>query len=136
MGWFLCVQAPFPGQGEGRRNMAHMSVWLCGFRFGTRITIRDSSLDQRVTEMLKSIKSRGEEAFAKFLRRKEKKARKKMQKARQETAEHVARLRARRLAKEAVEAADKKAAEEAAAEKAAAKNKEPSHLPQAHRTVH
>ena len=113
--------------------MAHTRVWLYGFRFGTRVTTRDSSLDQRITEMLKSIKSRGEEAFAKFLRHREKKARKKMQKARQETAEHVARLRARRLVKEAAEAADKKAAEEAVAERAAAKNKKPPHLPQAHR---
>ena len=56
--------------------MAHTSVWLYGLRFGTRITTRDSSFDQRITEMLKSVKSRGEEAFAKFLRHQEKKARK------------------------------------------------------------
>ena len=112
--------------------MAHTSVWLYGFRFGTRVTTRDSSLDQRITEMLKSIKSRGEEAFAKFNMQQWKKARKEKEKARQER-EHVARLRARRLVKEAAEAADKKAAEEAAAEKAAVKNKKPSRLPQAHR---
>ncbi len=92
--------------------MAHTSVWLYGLRFGTRITTRDSPLDQRITEMLKSIKSRGEEAFARFLRYQEKKARKEKEKARQERA-NVARLRYIRLAKEA-------------ADKEAAKNKKPS----------
>ncbi len=48
--------------------------------------------------MLKSVKSRGEEAFAKFLRHQEKKARKEKEKARQERA-HVAHLRGLRLAK-------------------------------------
>ncbi len=114
-GFFLCVQAPFPGKGEGRRKMAHTNVWLYGLRFGTRITTRDSSLDQKITEMLKSIKSRGEEAFAIYRRQQEKKARKEKEKARQERA-NVARLRWLRLAKEA-------------ADKEAAKNKKPSQLP-------
>ncbi len=95
--------------------MAHTSVWLYGLRFGTRITTRDSSLDQKITEMLKSIKSRGEEAFAIYRRQQEKKARKEKEKARQERA-NVARLRWLRLAKEA-------------ADKEAAKNKKPSQLP-------
>ncbi len=62
--------------------------------------------------MLKSVKSRGEDAFAKFLRYQEMKARKEKEKARQER-EHVAHLRGLRLAKEA-------------ADKEAAKNKKPS----------
>ena len=86
-------------------------------------------LKQRITEMLKSVKSRAEQQFT-ATQKKGKKALKEKDKARQERAEHVASLRALRLAKEA---ADKKAAEKAAAEKAAAKNKKPSRLPQAHR---
>ncbi len=52
--------------------------------------------------MLKLVKSRGEEAFAKFLRHQEMKARKEKEKARQER-ENVARLRYIRLAKEAAD---------------------------------
>ena len=69
---------------------------------------------QMITEVMKSVKSRVEEAFAKFLRYQEMKARKEKEKARQERA-NVARLRYIRLAKEA-------------ADKEAAKNKKPSQL--------
>lgn len=82
--------------------------------------------------MLKSVKSRAEEQFAKT-QKKDKQALKEKEKERQERAAHVASLKALRLAKEA---ADNEAAEKAAAEKAAAKgkkSKKPSRLPQAHR---
>jgi len=70
---------------------------------------------QRITEMLKSVKSRAEEQFA-ATQKKNKQALKEKEKVRQERAEQVASLRAQRLAKEA---ADKKAD----AEKAEAKKK-------------
>ena len=67
-------------------------------------------------------RQRAKDAFAMYRRQQEKKARKEKEKARQERA-HVAHLRGLRLAKEA-------------ADKEAAKNKKPSQLPKAHRTVH
>ena len=82
---------------------------------------------QMITEVMKSVKSRAEEAFAMFDRQQDKKAREKMFKARQERAEHAAHLRGLRLAKEAdlKEAADKEAA----------KIIKPSQLPKAHRNT-
>ncbi|MAF96013.1 MAG: hypothetical protein CMM60_09710 [Rhodospirillaceae bacterium] len=57
--------------------------------------------DQIITEMMKLVKSRAEEAFAMFNRQQEKETRKEKKKVRQEKAEHVAGLRGLRLAKEA-----------------------------------
>jgi len=97
-----------------------------------------------ITEMVKSIKTRAEEAFASFNRHQEKKARNKMFKARQERAEHAAHLRGLRLAKEAdlKEAADKVAAEKTAAKEAAKTIKKKkqkiiksTQLPKAHRPM-
>jgi len=64
-------------------------------------------LKQRISEMLKSAKSKAEEQFA-ATQKKVKQAMKEKEKARQERAEQVAKLKALRLAKVA---ADKAAAE-------------------------
>ncbi len=90
---------------------------------------RRLGIEQRNSEMVKSVKSRADELFA-ATQKKDNQARTERDKASQKRAEHVANLKALRLAKNA---ADKEAAEQEAAEKAAAKNKKPSRLPQAHR---
>ena len=86
-------------------------------------------MKQRITPMMKLVKSRAEEQFV-ATQKKDNQARKERDKASKERGNHVASLKALRLAKEAD---DKIAAEKAAAEKAAAKNKKPSRLPQSHR---
>ena len=86
-------------------------------------------MKQRITPMMKLVKSRAEEQFV-ATQKKDNQARKERDKASQERGKHVASLKALRLAKEAD---DKIAAGKAAAEKAAAKNKKPSRLPQSHR---
>ncbi len=57
---------------------------------------------QRITEMLKSVKSRAEEQFA-ATQKKAKQALKEKENAWQQRIEHTARLRALRLAKEAAD---------------------------------
>ena len=60
---------------------------------------------QRITEMLKSVKSRAEEQFA-ATQKKDKQALKEKENAWQQRMEHTARLRALRLAKEAADKED------------------------------
>jgi len=80
---------------------------------------------QRITYMLKSVKSRAEEQFT-ATQKKDKQILKEREKAQQERAEHTSKLRSLRLAKEAADIAK-------AEKTAATKKKTPPKLPDVHR---